>query len=68
MDWILERDAKPGRWELVDLRAESRSGEVLRLEGFWTGAAWRIIGNKHAIRTLRVTMWTHKPESDSSDE
>jgi hypothetical protein len=29
MDWILERDAKPEKWSLVNLHAESGAGEIL---------------------------------------
>jgi hypothetical protein len=57
-----EFEAKPEKWTLLDLHAETRGGDILVLEGFWTGAAWRIIGNKHGFKNLRVTTWKHKAE------
>ena len=62
MEWVLEADAKPDQWRVVDVHCEGRAGDILILEAFWTGATWRIIGNKHGLRHLRVTMWANKSD------
>lgn len=57
MKWTLEPDGKPQRWKVVNVHCEDRSGEILELEGFWTGGSWRIIGYKPGRRDLLVTEW-----------
>lgn len=67
MHWILEPDAKPEAWKLVIVRCETDAGDILELEGFWNGSAWRIVGNKNRRRDLRVKMWARKTEAARSE-
>ena len=60
MHWILEADAKPEVWKAVIVKCEDRAGNVFELEGFWTGSAWRIVGDKNRHKYFRVKMWASK--------
>jgi hypothetical protein len=61
--WIPEPDAKPKVWKVVTVRCETNAGDIVELEGFWTGTFWRVVGNKNYGTDLSVKMWARKAGS-----
>jgi hypothetical protein len=45
------------------VRCETNAGDIVELEGFWTGTFWRIVGNKNYGTDLSVKMWARKAGS-----
>ena len=68
MRWILNEDDKPELYKVVVLRYQGCTGRIVEREGFWTGYAWRVIGEKYRV-PFAVTEWSYLPaESCLSSE
>ena len=66
LQWRNAIEEKPVRYQLVIARC-AVNGTVQERNAFWTGSAWRVVGDKHRYN-LSVIEWDYQPDEAVSEK